>query len=98
MTTKTFAARVVNGQLLHSESLEAFEGYQVRVTLSGPVVSPPPQPGETPEPEPPGWMDVEKDIYVPMPLEGEILKDAIVVEGGPLQPCIVVPEELPDDE
>jgi hypothetical protein len=99
MMTKTFQARVENGQLQHQEALHAFEGQQVQVTLV--AVAPP---SETPngaagstEPEPPEWLDVEKDIYVQMPRRVETLKDVVIVDKGRRPPCIVVPEELPDD-
>ena len=42
MTAKTFSAQVVGGQLRHQESLDAFEGREVRVTIAAPslVLSP----------------------------------------------------------
>lgn len=99
MVTKTFPARVANGRLQYDESLAAFEGQQVHITL---LASEPPQrtrsTGERllDEAAPEG-MDVEKDIYVPMALTGEVLRNPVVLEGGPLKPCLVIPEELPDE-
>ena len=49
------------------------------------------------EAEPPEWMAVETDIYVKMPFPGELLKDAVIVEGEPMRPCIILPEESPDE-
>ena|SRR5437867_3239822 len=99
MRTKTFPARVTNGQLQYQEPLDAFEGQQVHVTLTAPDASVPFQ-EEAPEvsvEEPPEEMDIEKDLYVPMPLPGETLSSVRVIEGGSLPPCIVIPEELPDE-
>ena len=47
--------------------------------------------------EPPGWMAVETDIYVKMPFPGELLKNAVIVPGEPLRPCIILPEETPNE-
>jgi hypothetical protein len=76
--------------LRHQESLTAFEGQQVQVTVA--AQSPTPSPG-VPEQagveEPPEWLDVEKDVYVKMPLQGDVLHHAVVVEGGPLRPTLI---------
>jgi hypothetical protein len=99
MLTKTFEAEVRNGQLHCEEPLEALEGQRVQVTVTVPEPAAQTANGQA-QPvseEPPEWLDVEKDIYVPMPFRGEILKDVRIVEGGPLEPCIIVPEELPDE-
>lgn len=99
MLTKTFEARVEKGLLQHRESLRAFEGQQVYVTLIAPA-APQTQPegkARLPAEEPPAELDVEKDVYVQVPLPGEVLKDAVVVEGSPLRPCLIFPEELPDE-
>lgn len=102
MITKTFTARIENGQLRYQEPLADLEGREVQVTLilNGTPATPTPaanEEQEPPDPEPPEWLDVEKDIYVKMPLKSEIIENAVVLEGGPLQPCIILPEELPDD-
>jgi hypothetical protein len=85
MMTKMFEARVVNGRLQHGESLDAFEGRQVRVTLEAA-----PDEGRAP-------VAVEHDIHVRLPFPGEPLPAARVIEGGPLRPCLVLPEDLPDE-
>jgi hypothetical protein len=41
-------------------------------------------------------MAVESNVYVELPFPGEVLQDAVIVEGQPLRPCIILPEELPD--
>ena len=99
MVAKTFSAQVVGGQLLHQESLDAFEGREVRVTVAAPssVLSPSAPSMDSREAEPPEWMAVETDIYVKMPFPGELLKDAVIVEGEPMRPCVILPEESPDE-
>ena len=48
------------------------------------------------DPEPPEWLDVENDVYFPMTRpEIRLGKKKIRVERG--EPCIILPEELPDD-
>lgn len=48
------------------------------------------------DPEPPEWLQVEKDLYFPMTVpEVSLGKVSIRVEEG--KPCIILPEELPDD-
>ena len=98
MSSATFEARVVNGQLQYQAPLDAFEGQQVRVTLDV-IKTPQSKPEEIPPPpdEPPEWLDVEKDVYVKMPRNVEILKDVTVIDKGPRQPRLILPEELPDD-
>jgi hypothetical protein len=105
MVTKTFEARVVNGQLQHDQALDAFEGQQVRITLVAPASAPPNGqeksllngPEEPPEVEPPEWLDVEKDVYVRMPGKVEILENVTLVDCGPGRPSLIFPEELPDE-
>lgn len=98
MQATTFEARVVNGQLQYQTPLDALEGHQVRVTVD--VLAPNggmPDASRPPTDEVPGDLDVEKDVYVKMPFKSAVLKDAVVVEGGPMNPCIILPEELPDE-
>src|SRR4051794_8486611 len=90
MLTKLFEAKVVNGQLHHQETLVSFEGQAVGVTLMAP---PPCRPiAEPADPsaagEPAEGLDVEKEIYVPMPFRSEVVGDMVVMEEGRLQPCI----------
>jgi hypothetical protein len=48
------------------------------------------------DPEPPPWLDVETDLYVPMTVPSISLGVVKVkVEKG--EPCIILPEELPDE-
>ena len=48
------------------------------------------------DPEPPEWLQVEKDLYFPMTVPTISLgKVSIRVEEG--KPCIILPEELPDE-
>jgi hypothetical protein len=52
---------------------------------------------QPPSDEPPEGMDVEKDVYVKMPFPSEVLKGVRVMDGGPMEPCIILPEELSDE-
>jgi len=48
------------------------------------------------DPEPPEWLQVEKDLYFPMPVPEILLETReLIVEEG--KPCIVLPDELPDE-
>jgi hypothetical protein len=42
-------------------------------------------------------MAVETEVFVKMPFPGDVLQDAVVVEGESIRPCIILPEELPDE-
>lgn len=58
--------------------------------------NPPTAADEDFDPEPPEWLQVEKDLYFPMTRPEENLgKMTIREERG--EPCIILPEELPDD-
>jgi hypothetical protein len=100
MTLTTFEAQVIDGRLEPADALRAFEGRQVRVTLMEPASVPESNPTalgqNSTDSEPPEWLDVEKVVHVKISFEGETLRDAFVVEGCPLQPCIIVPEEFRD--
>ena len=76
MTTSSFDARIFNGQLVPAEPLRAFEGREVHI-----VVSVAPTTGTNGEPEPPDDMDIEKDVYVRIPLASQLMSDAVVVAG-----------------
>jgi hypothetical protein len=89
VATTTFDTCVVNGQLQHQAPLAAFEGRRVRVTLDEigePAPRAQPEGTASDESEPPEGMDVERDVYVKMPLPSQVLEDAVIVEGGPLNP------------
>ena len=99
MVAKTFSAEVVSGQLRYQESLNAFEGQAVEVTVvaqarlgsrSAPLT-------DSGGAEPPDWMAVETNLFVKMPFSSEVLQDADVVEGEPIRPCIILPEESTDE-
>jgi len=99
MAGKTFPAVVTDGQLRHKQSLEAFEGQEVYVTLVAKPFSASPcqRTGPVRDDELPGGMDVEHDLYVKIPLTGEVVPEALVVEGPSIRPCIILPEDSPDE-
>jgi hypothetical protein len=106
MTQITIPAQVVNGHLQHEQSLPELEGQRVVATLT--VV--PKEAADLPtngipsdlggdadfDPKPPPWLEVENDVYFPMTVPEILLeiKELIVEEGTP---CIILPEELPDE-
>ncbi len=94
MISISFEANIIDGDLRHQESLVTWEGRRVRVTLesSGPAAT-----GAPDEADSPVGLDVEKDVYVKIPFKTEVVEGAAVVEGGRLRPCLILPEELPDD-
>jgi hypothetical protein len=90
MIAHSFDAHIVNGQLVPAEPLKAFEGQKVRVTVTAPEkVSAAPEPAED--------FDVEKDVYVKMPLASEVIPNPVVAKGNGLKPCLILPEELPNE-
>jgi hypothetical protein len=99
MARKIFPAVVSDGKLRHDQSLEAFEGQEVYVTLIAKPLSASPSPRTSPvwEVEPPVGMDVEHEICVKARLAGEVVLDALVVEGSSMKPCIILPEDSPDE-
>jgi hypothetical protein len=98
MVVATYEARIVNGRLEPGDWLKQFEGQRVRVTVAPVHEKAERSTNEaTSEPEPPEDLDVEKDVYVKMPFRSEIVQDAVIVDGGSLQPCLIFPEEMPDD-
>jgi hypothetical protein len=99
MVGKTFSAHVTGGQLCHQEPLDRFEGQDVYVTVvpRSSLSTPLPPPAGSSSDEPPAWMAVETDLYVKMPFPGEVLRDAVVVEGTGIRPCLILPEDLPDE-
>ena len=103
MTQITIPAQVVNGHLQHETSLAELEGQRVLATLTvipssnGNGAAPTPAKDDKDfDPEPPEWLDVEHDLYFPITVPTESLgKVNVRVEEG--RPCIILPEELPDE-
>ena len=108
MTHITISAQVVNGHLHHEKSLAELEGQHVLATLTvvpkevangneqtAPVMPTPDESAEF-DPEPPPWLEVEKDLYFPMTVPERLLeRKPLIVERG--TPSIILPEELPDE-
>ena len=103
MITKTFPGTIVNGQLRYQEPLAELEGREVQITVVVNGVAPSSLPTtngqqEPPDPEPPEWLDVEKDIYIPMPHNWVTLENVRIIDLGRAEPPqFILPEELPDD-
>jgi hypothetical protein len=109
MTQITIPAQVVNGHLQHEQPLAELEGQKVQITLTvapketangapepAPAAPKPSDVSEEFDPEPPEWLEIENDVYFPMPVPEKLLeKKALIVERG--TPSIILPEELPDE-
>ncbi|GEM_PF-4567727 len=107
MTQITIPAQVVSGHLRHKKALTELEGQHVIATLTavpndstnGQTANAMPSDlGGDPDfdPEPPPWLEVEHDVYFPMTVPEILLeKKPLIVERG--TPCIILPEELPDE-
>jgi hypothetical protein len=47
--------------------------------------------------EPAAGLDVEKEIYIPMPRQREVLKEVKIADRPPREPRLILPEKLPDE-
>ena len=90
MIAHSFDARVSNGQLIPAEALRAFEGRQVHIAIAMSDT-------ELSNDEPPDDFDVEKDVYVRLPLPGKVIVQPVIIKGSGLRPCLILPEDLPDE-
>lgn len=108
MSEVTIPGQIVNGHLQHERSLTELEGQQVIATLTvvptvagnGKEATAPPPETHTEEarfdPEPPPWLEIEHDLYFRVTRPAKRLgKVKVTVRRG--KPCIILPEELPDD-
>lgn len=93
--TKTFTAEVCQGALKHSESLEAFEGRVVRVSVD--LIDAGRRSTEDDEAQPPEWMEVEEEFYVKMPMRCQHLVGVKIGNTSRMRPSRVVPEDLDND-
>src|SRR2546426_664470 len=99
MLSHSFEARIVNGQLVPAEVLKAFEGQQVHITVSVPakIAEHASSVSANDGREPPEDLDVEKDVYVRMPLQNKAIPNPAIVKKNDLKPCLILPEGLPDE-
>ena len=84
---RTFGAVVVDGQLHHEESLLPWEGKAVQVTVQLP----------TNEQDSGDDVDVEKDVYLKMPVSHSRVQPKAVRDVGHAKPSIFLPEGLEDE-
>lgn len=97
MVRRAFPAEVTNGQLRFQESLVDLEGRRVMVVLDDLPTKDENRPRLTPDPVQIDDMDVEQDVPpFRRPFRWKTV-NAVVKDGGPLRPCLILPEELPDD-
>lgn len=98
MSAYTFEAEVLNGQLFPAEPLRAFEGQRVQITVAArdPLPKRAQFVAEDEGADAPDDLDVEKVVYAPMPFPNELLPNPKLIDQVVLQPCLIVPEDLPD--
>jgi hypothetical protein len=95
MTSTTLIGEVRQGQLHVEQPLSDFEGRRVLVTVIAPDrLSTATEPGPASHDEPPDDLNVEVDVFVPMPSNGERLTAVSVRDLGPAQPCLM-PIDVP---
>jgi hypothetical protein len=108
MMPMTIPFQVINGQLRSDANLAALEGQHGIATLTvvpkdadngnGQTAPAMPSPDESTEfdPEPPPWLQVEQDLYFPIKCPAKSL-GKVKVRRRRGKPCIILPEELPDE-
>src|SRR5947208_2374305 len=97
MTSRTFPGFVSTGRLQFQGSLAPFEGRQVLVTVIAPdppFVSSAPQAAAADEP--PVDLDVETEVFAPVPPTVDQLGPVVVRDSGPASPCVILPEDATD--
>jgi hypothetical protein len=95
MTSTTLIGEVRQGQLHVDKSLSDFEGQRVLVTVIAPDrLSTPTTQEPLPNGEPPADLNVEVDVFVPMPAQEERLTAVTVRDLGPARPCLILPENV----
>lgn len=101
MVVKTFPASIADGKLRYEEPLSDLEGQQVEVTVvaAEPSRAGGPSKSEAADEEcaPPAWMDIEREVFAKLAFPSELVERPRLVDGEPLRPCAIVPEELPDE-
>ncbi|MCI0458494.1 MAG: hypothetical protein L0Z62_16135 [Gemmataceae bacterium] len=97
MTSKTFPGFVSTGRLQFEGSLAPFEGRQVLVTVIAPDPAFVPNVrDQSRSDEPPAELDVETEIFAPVPPVSERLGPVEIRDAGPAPACIILPEDMPD--
>jgi hypothetical protein len=91
MLSTTFIGEVRQGRLHIDQSLTAFEGQQVLVTLIAPAAPLTPAAPEVPQGESSAELDVEVEVYAPMPVRAEHLGPR-PVRTVPATPSLIFPE------
>ena len=96
MIRRAFPADVMNGQLRFQESLADLEGRRVLVVLDECETASNQWPQLVPDARAIDEKDVEKDVSFHMPFRWEPVK-ATVTDKGALRPCLIVPEDSPNE-
>jgi len=85
--TKSFGAQIIDGCISHAESLSNWEGRHVEVTVQV----------KDDDAEAPDHMDVEKDVYLKMPVNSKVLKGYAIRSMGYAEPSVILPEGIEDE-
>lgn len=100
MVRRAFPAEVTNGQLRFQESLSDLEGQRVLVVLDDECDAPLPTnscPRLTPDPMSAEEIVPEYDLNFERPFRRKRIVGT-VYDGGRLQPTLILPEELPEED
>lgn len=84
---KSFDAVITDGQLHHEENLRHWEGKEVQVTVHF----------RTREIAPPDEFDIERDVYIKMPVKTTVVGSSKIRDIGSAKPSIILPEGIEDD-
>jgi hypothetical protein len=96
MQSVTFVGEVRQGRLYPSGPLAEFDGKQVLVTVIAPDASLTSAVPKAPVEEAPAELDVETEVYAPMPVTAENLGPR-PVRTSEASPCLLFPEESADE-
>ena len=84
---KSFDAVITDGRIDHEESLRPWEGKEVQVTLHLRIS----------EEELPDDLDVERDVYMKMPVKSFVIRPSKFRDIGAAKPSLILPEEIADE-
>jgi hypothetical protein len=96
MQSVTFIGEVRQGRLYPSGPLAEFDGKQVLVTVIAPDGSLTPATPQAPVEEAPAELDVETEVYAPMPVTAQNLGPR-PIHTAAASPCLIFPEESTDE-
>jgi hypothetical protein len=84
---KSFDAVITDGRIQHEENLRPWEGEEVRVTVHFRI-------REIAQPD---GLDIERDVYLKMPVKTTIVGTNKIRDIGAAKPSVILPEGIEDD-